>query len=259
MPQLLPALFISHGAPSLVLEDSPTHHFLRKLGTQLPRPRAIVIFSAHWQSQGLRINSNPTPATIHDFYGFPAPLYQLHYPAQTELALVDRVQSLLSHAGIRSVADSQQGLDHGVWSPLMLLYPQADIPLLNLSLPYQASSSQLMAIGRALRTLREEGILLIGSGSYTHNLRQMQPEGSPVPDKTQQFAHWLDQALLTQDFTAMENWLEQAPYARNSHPSDEHLNPLWIIQGAASPGQVPIKLHEDWRMGCLSMACWQFA
>lgn len=258
MANIQPALFVSHGAPTLALEDSPTHHFLRQLGQTLPRPRAIVVLSAHWQSSSVGVNQTTRPRTVHDFGGFPAPLYQLQYPAQTDAELAAHVLNMLQENGIAAAAQTGHGLDHGVWVPLMLMYPQADVPLVTVSLPYQADVAQLLALGRALRPLRDEGVLLVGSGSYTHNLGMMQPDGSQPAQWSMEFSDWLDSTLQQQNITAAKNWKTEAPNATLNHPSDEHLNPLWVMLGAASVDKVPQKLHEDWRFGNLSMACWRF-
>lgn len=253
-----PALFLSHGAPTLALEDSPTHHFLRRLGQALPKPRAIVILSAHWQSPEPCVNLNPYPETVHDFGGFPAPLYQLQYPAETDQLLARQVLDSLQAAGFNPSSNSQRGLDHGMWVPLMLMHPAADIPLVPISLPRSASVAQLIALGRALRPLRDDNVLLIGSGSYTHNLGQLYPEGSTPQPWSLAFAAWLDDALERQDAAALENWQTLAPHAQRNHPSDEHIRPLWVMQGAAGPDGRASKLHDDWRAGNLSMACWRF-
>lgn len=258
MTDRLPALFISHGAPTLVLEDSPSRHFIAQLGTELPRPRAIVIVSAHWETRGLVINHNSRPETIHDFYGFPEALYRLSYPARTDAQLCARLHELFAAAGLPAQSTEQRGLDHGAWTPLMLMYPQADIPIVNLSLPHQASAAELMRIGEALRPLREEGVLIIASGSYTHNLRALAPEGSAPAPWALAFRDWLDQRLLNGEQQALADWLQQAPYPRHNHPSDEHIAPLWIALGAGGAGATASKLHDDWRMGNLSMACWRF-
>lgn len=254
----LPALFISHGAPTLVLEDSPSRHFIAQLGTELPRPRAIVIVSAHWETRGLVVNHKPNPETIHDFYGFPEALYQLNYPARTDAQLCARLHELFAAAGLPAQSTEQRGLDHGAWTPLMLMYPQADIPIVNLSLPHQAPAAELMRIGEALRPLRDEGVLIIASGSYTHNLRALAPEGSAPAPWALAFRDWLDQQLLNDARDTLADWLQQAPYPRHNHPSDEHIAPLWVALGAGTPGAPALKLHDDWRMGNLSMASWRF-
>ncbi|POA98675.1 dioxygenase [Chromobacterium sinusclupearum] len=252
------ALFISHGAPTLPIEDSPTRHFLETLGRGWPRPRAIVIVSAHWETHALTVNLQARPDMLYDFGGFPAVLRTLRYPAATDLELAERIVGLLSASGLPVATTQQRPLDHGVWTPLMLMFPQADIPLVMISLHRQAGAAEHYALGRALRPLRDENVLVLGSGSYTHNLWELQPEGSaPAPWATE-FAGWMDQALTENRRDDVVNWRQRAPHARENHPSDEHFQPLLVALGAASDDAEPQKLHDDWRAGSLSMACWRF-
>jgi 4,5-DOPA dioxygenase extradiol len=253
-----PALFISHGSPMLPLEDSPTTHFLSRLGESLARPDAIVIVSAHWESGELAINGSLQPETIHDFSGFPRQLYQLDYPARGDAALGARVKSLLEDEGFHPVTVVERGLDHGVWVPLMLMYPQADIPVLAVSLPRSLSPARLLDLGRALGTLRAQNVLVVASGSYTHNLWALAEEGTPPPDWATAFSQWVDDKLITGERKALLDWKAQAPHAAVNHPSDEHFRPLFVALGAGDEFTPPQRLHEDWRMGSLSMACWRF-
>lgn len=253
-----PALFISHGAPTLALEDSPTAHFLEQLGRDLPRPRAIVVLSAHWETRLPTVSLTAAPETVYDFGGFPRALYTLQYPAVTDVKLAENVRDRLAAAGFAVATTDTHGWDHGVWTPLLRMYPQADIPLVAISLPHAASAEVFYQMGQALRALRDDNVLIIGSGSYTHNLWALQPEGSAVPQWAQQFALWVDQALAEHRLADLLDWKNQAPLARNNHPSDEHFNPLFAMLGAASDGIAPQRLHDDWRYGSLSMACWRF-
>jgi len=253
-----PALFISHGAPTLPVEDSPTRHFLEQLGQELPRPRAIVVVSAHWESMQPIVNLAEQPGTMHDFGGFPSILYTLRYPASTDLALAADVLDRLRQAGLQPGSTTQRSLDHGMWTPLMLMYPQADIPLVMVSLPHAANAERYFQLGRALRALRDDNVMIIASGSYTHNLWQMGPDGSTTPAWAARFASWMDQALQERRVNDVLQWKQLAPFAQENHPSDEHFNPLLFALGAASDEVSPVKLHDDWRMASLSMACWRF-
>ncbi|BEV70587.1 class III extradiol ring-cleavage dioxygenase [Paludibacterium sp. THUN1379] len=253
-----PALFVSHGAPTLALEDTPTTRFLERWGEAEPRPDAIIVISAHWQSHGLLIGSAPQPATIHDFGGFPRVLYTLNYPARTDAGRVSQLRQLLAAQGFEVAEDAVRGLDHGAWTPLMRLYPQADIPVINLSLPANLDEAGLRSLGRALRPLRAENVLIMASGSYTHNLWMMQPDGSAPPAWALEFADWVDQRLLQRQDDMLDAWATQAPHALQAHPSDEHFLPLFIALGAASDGIAPRRVHDDWRFGGLSMAIWRF-
>ncbi|UTH72556.1 class III extradiol ring-cleavage dioxygenase [Chromobacterium sp. IIBBL 290-4] len=252
------ALFISHGAPTLPIEDSPTRRFLKQLGQDWPRPRAIIILSAHWETHAFTVNQQAHPGTLYDFGGFPPVLRTLLYPAATDQALAAQVSGLLASAGLRASTTAERPLDHGMWTPLLLMYPQADIPVVMISLRHRASAAEHYALGRALRPLRDENVLILGSGSYTHNLWNLSPEGSAPQPWATAFAGWMDQALLERRHGDIVNWLQLAPHARDNHPSDEHFNPLLAALGAADENAVPVKLHDDWRAGSLSMACWRF-
>jgi len=253
-----PALFISHGSPTLALEDSVTARFLESLGRSHPRPTAVVVVSAHWETMRPTLATNPAPSTIHDFGGFPRILYQQQYPAAGSPEVAARVAACLQEAGLAVDIDAQRGLDHGAWTPLMRLYPDADVPVVNLSLPHGWGGKALRDYGRALRPLRDENVLIIGSGSYTHNLWQLVAEGSPAPGWAVEFAAWVDARLLQRADSVLDDWLIRAPHAREAHPSDEHFLPLFVALGAASDGVAPERLHDDWRYGSLSMACWRF-
>jgi 4,5-DOPA dioxygenase extradiol len=253
-----PALFVSHGAPTLALEDSLSSRFLEQLGAQLQRPRAIVVISAHWESRQVMLDADPAPKTIHDFGGFPRALYAIEYPARIDLAVSAEVADLLQEAGQDVQWVTGRGLDHGAWTPLMRMYPQADVPLVNLSLPTSLGEAGLRALGRALRSLRQSNVLILASGGYTHNLWEMQPDGSPPAPWATAFSSWVGDRLEARQDQQLDHWLQDAPHARTNHPSVEHFLPLFVALGAASDGVAAVKIHDDWRYGSLSMACWRF-
>ena len=172
MPNALPTLFLSHGAPDILLRETPATTFLGGLGTELPEPEAIVIISAHWIDAPVGITTGEQLNTIHDFGGFPESLYQVTYPAKGDDALSARIANLLTAAGIESQLVSNRGLDHGAWIPLRLIYPDAQIPVVQVSLP-TGRLNDLAILGKALAPLRYEGVLIIGSGGTVHNLRSM--------------------------------------------------------------------------------------
>lgn len=176
----LPALFVSHGAPTLAIEPGLAGAQLRALGSLLDRPRAIVVVSPHWMTRGVAVTASERPETIHDFGGFPRALYDLQYPAPGSPALALRIQRRLSSAGVEARLDAQRGLDHGAWVPLLHLYPEADIPTLQVSMPYDADEAGALRLGRALAPLSSEGVLIIGSGSLTHNLYEFRMNGDGV-------------------------------------------------------------------------------
>ena len=258
MPDSLPTLFLSHGAPSLELEDVPARTFLRALAGSLPRPRALVVASAHWTTAAPEVEASEHPETIHDFSGFPPELYRLRYPAPGDPALAARIRDDLTAAGFPA-RTTQRGLDHGVWVPLRLAYPAADIPVVAVSLQPQLGAAHHLALGRALEPLRHEGVLVIGSGSATHNLRELRWGGAgQTPAWVSAFDDWLEKASLQGDHAALVDWAA-APDALRNHPSAEHFLPLLVALGAAGPGAHGRSLHRSMTYGVLSMAAYAFA
>lgn len=235
----LPALFVSHGSPMLALDESqPAHGFLRKLGTTLPRPEAILVISAHWDTATPCITGAQQLDTIHDFYGFPEPLYELHYPAPGNRALAEEiVRQLGPSAGVHPA----RGLDHGAWVPLLLMYPQHDIPVLQLSLQTSLGPAHHLRIGEALRWLRKRGVLIIGSGGATHNLREYFHPDSGNHKPYEAFAAWLHDVLTRGDREALLDYRQRAPHAARCHPTEEHFLPLFVVLGAG--GTKAQRLH----------------
>lgn len=254
----IPAVFVSHGSPTLILDDVPARAFLASLGTLLPPPKAIVAVSAHWTTDRPAVSANVRPPTIHDFYGFPEPLYRLHYDAAGAPQLAARVAELTG-----AVVDPDYGLDHGAWVPAMLGWPKADIPIFQLSVQPHRSPADHIALGRKLAPLREEGVLVMGSGSATHNLRRLvrgRPGAEPAPEPwARQFDDWLAETLEKGDEQALADYRQQAPHAREAHPTDEHFLPLHVAFGAAGPGARGQALHRSFTLGNLSMASYAFA
>ncbi|SMF40769.1 4,5-DOPA dioxygenase extradiol [Tistlia consotensis] len=254
MTDRLPSFFVSHGAPSLPLEQgSPARAFLAGLGAALPRPRAILVVSAHWDTAQPTLSTAARPETIHDFYGFPRELYALGYPAPGAPALAERAAGLLAEAGIAARLDPAQGLDHGAWVPLLLAFPEAEIPVVQLSVQSRRDAASHLALGRALRPLAEEGVLILGSGGAVHNLRRLQIERERTAGWAQAFEDWLVASVEAGDEAALAGWLDGAPQARLAQPSDEHFLPLFVALGAGDggPGRT---LHRGFEHGSLSMA-----
>jgi 4,5-DOPA dioxygenase extradiol len=251
----LPTIFVSHGSPTLILEDVPARAFLASLGQLLPRPKAIVAVSAHWDTDVPAVSLARKPETIHDFYGFPEALYRLHYAAPGAPELAERVAKLTGAAH-----DPHRGLDHGAWVPAMLGWPAADIPIFQLSVQPAESPAHHIALGRKLASLREEGILVMGSGSATHNLRALVRGGDCEPEPwAQGFDDWLAETLEKGDEAALADYRARAPYAREAHPTDEHFLPLHVAYGAAGVGAHGRALHRSFTLGNLSMASYAFA
>lgn len=247
---MLPSLFISHGSPMMALEKGPDQDFLRELG-QRYLPRAILVISAHWETQDLQVSCSIQPETIHDFYGFPPALFACRYPAAGDPALAERVAQLTDARQV------ERGLDHGAWVPLMLMYPQADIPVVSLSLPSSWSAEQLHQLGQQLAPLREEGVLVLGSGSLTHNLRAIQWRAAhgEAADWVVAFADWVEAQLLSDQPQSLLAWQQQAPFARENHPTPEHFQPLLVALGA---GKLPQKLYRSYSHGVLAMDVYGF-
>ncbi|WP_201558513.1 DODA-type extradiol aromatic ring-opening family dioxygenase [Psychrobacter sp. 72-O-c] len=249
----LPALFISHGAPTLAIEQSATTSALARMGQNLPKPRAIVIMSAHWLSSKLEISSNPQPKTWHDFSGLDPELYQLEYPAAGHAPLAESLAQQLNAHGIACSVNPIRVCDHGVWAPLRHLYPQADVPIVQVSLPQHYDSIACYQLGAQLARLLDEQIMIIGSGNITHNLQKLRWEAASIDSAAKDFKLWLLQQLKTDIPTALD-W-QQYPDYQNIHPSDEHLLPLFFALGA---GQRVSVVHESMAHHSLGMDIYRF-
>lgn len=229
----MPVLFIGHGSP-MTIEQPRRLAEWQAWGAALPRPRAVLMISAHWETRPLMLGATDTQPLIYDFYGFPESYYQLSYPAPGAPELARRVGELLQEAGVSYGERPERGWDHGVWIPMLGLYPEADVPLLQISLPSQDPAA-LMQLGATLAPLREEGVLIITSGLLTHNLRQWTPDGVVAP-WARAFDEWLAERLLARDWSALCDW-SSAPGARESVPTADHLVPLFVAMGASQPGE----------------------
>jgi 4,5-DOPA dioxygenase extradiol len=205
------------------------------------------------------VGASPYPETVYDFYGFPPALYQLTYLAPGAPELAERVRALVTRSGVPAALDAEQGYDHGVWSPLRLLYPDADIPIAQLSMQSHLVTEYQYGMGRALSALRDDGVLIFCSGTMTHNLREMDRTGrAPVADWAIAFTEWVADELAARDDAALLDYRRQAPAAARNHPSDEHLLPLFIALGAASPGVPPERIHASYAYGTQAMDCYRF-
>jgi 4,5-DOPA dioxygenase extradiol len=257
---MLPTLFISHGSPMTALVDSPARRFLAGLGASLPRPRAILVASAHWETERPEVNAVAVNDTIHDFHGFPTPLYQLRYPAPGSAQLAERVAGLLADAGLASRVDRTRGLDHGAWVPLLLAYPEHDIPVLQLSVQSHLGPAHHLQVGQALATLAQEDVLVVGSGSFTHDLRRFrgQPQDAPEAPDVTAFAAWFDTALTEGRTCDLLAYRRLAPHAAQEHPTEEHLLPIYVALGAAGPAVRTERLHASTDYGVLRMDAYAF-
>ncbi|MHB8564871.1 MAG: DODA-type extradiol aromatic ring-opening family dioxygenase [Acidiferrobacteraceae bacterium] len=255
---LRPTLFISHGAPTSV--NGATAKCWRALSAKLVRPEAIVVVSAHWIEDRVTVGHCPRPETIHDFSGFPDSLYRLNYPAPGAPGMADRVQALLAKAGLEPQSDDQRGLDHGVWVPLMNLFPRADIPVVPVSLSARGGPHLHVSLGRALAPLRAENILIVTSGGLTHNLGTLIPgeEASP-PEWVTTFQGWMHRALVEKRLDDLIDYRMRAPHAVQSHPSEEHLLPLFVAAGAAGEAAIADQVCRGYAYGTLAMDAYSFS
>lgn len=261
----LPALFISHGSPMLAIQDSPARRFLLGLGKSLLRPEAIVVFSAHWEALGgPAVSFAERPETIHDFGGFPAALFEIDYPAPGAPQLAGKLAGLLEQAGHAVKRSPARGLDHGAWVPLRLMYPEADIPVLQVSILRGGTPAEHERLGSALSELRRDGVLVIGSGSLTHNLHEFRGQGidAPVQAWAGEFAAWMHERLNGQmneeRRAALLDYRSRAPHAARNHPTDEHLLPMFAALGAAGTEARGERLHGSVEYGVLAMDVYAF-
>lgn len=261
----MPSLFISHGGPNVVSDDSEARDFLRGLPTHLPRPKAIVIVSAHFETDGVSVVTDPAPGMIYDFGGFAPELYRMIYPAPGEPVLAERVFRLLSDAGLDPRRIERRGYDHGTWTPLILAWPEADIPVVQVSIDPDRDAAWHFALGRALAPLRGEGVLVIGSGHITHNLRALIPlirGGAPadpgLADKVDAFVSWFAARITAGDVDALLDWKHRAPFPRENHPTDEHLMPIFVALGAGGVETPARRVHASRQFGVFAWDAYLF-
>jgi 4,5-DOPA dioxygenase extradiol len=248
----LPALFIGHGSPMLALEGGRYTEAWAALAAELPRPRAILAISAHWFTEGIGITAMSAPRTIHDFYGFPPALYALNYPAPGDPALAGRVAQLLAPAQV--AADQAWGLDHGTWAVLRYMYPAADIPVVQLSLDGTRTGAEHYTLARQLAPLRDEGILVLGSGNVVHNLRLMSREAAAAPSWATQFNQAVRSAVLGSDHRSLMDYAA-LPGAQRAVPTPEHYLPLLYALAVRAEDE-PVSLPVDGlEYGAIGMLC----
>lgn len=257
----MPVVFVSHGAPTFAIEPGRAGPLLRAIGERvrrMPGLRAVLVISPHWHTRGLRIGSSHRPETIHDFGGFPRELYALSYPSPGSPDVADEVRATLEQAGVTAQLAPSQGLDHGAWVPMMYLIPDASVPVLQLSLPLEFDAAQVLALGRALAPLREQGVLIVASGGLTHNLYEFRGAGqAAAPDYVNDFVQWARQAVTRHDDEALVDF-HSAPHSGRAHPSDEHFLPLLVAAGASSHDEPVEVIDGGVTYGVLSMEGYVF-
>ena len=236
----LPTLFLSHGSPMNAATRTASSDAWAALGTELPKPRAVLIASAHWETAVPMVTGSEKPETIHDFGGFPEELYRIRYPAAGSSALAQEAVALMKNSGITAGVNGCRGIDHGAWVPLRWMYPEAEVPAVQLSLQPELGPAHHVELGRALAPLADDGVLIVGSGHATHNLRDWMAgrrlqEPMPYADA---FATWLSERLAAHDTAALVNYRAQGPNAERAHPSEEHYLPLLVAWGAAGDDAV---------------------
>ncbi len=264
----LPSIFLSHGSPMTALEPGAAGAFMQALGPRIDaafgRPRAILAVSAHTAARAPVLLAAPRHEAVYDFGGFDPKLYELRYDAPGAPALVERVRGLMEGAGIAVHVSPEGGLDHGNWTPLRYLYPEADIPVLPLAFVPMQTPAQQFALGEALAPLADEGVLVLTSGSITHNLRRVFGTGmrGPVDAKeipeSRAFRDWIADRSAGRDWEALFAYRARAPHAVDMHPSDEHLLPWYVAAGAGGRENAPRRLHESVTYGCLGMDAYAF-
>lgn len=254
----LPPLFISHGAPTFALEPGLAGRQLGEVGRALPRPAAVLVVSPHWMTRGVVVGMATRPETIHDFGGFPEALYRLQYPAPGHPGLARQAGERLQSAGFTVNFDADRGLDHGAWVPLMHLYPDADVPVFQVSMPHTLDAEGAWALGAALAPLAAEGVLILGSGSLTHNLYEFRQSATGPAPYAVAFVDWVRAAVLEHDRDRLVHTMQRAPHAARAHPTDEHFLPLLVAAGAADASSPVTVLPGGITYGVISMESYLF-
>ena len=254
----MPALFISHGLPAILLMEGKTPAFLRSLGSMLTRPKGVICVSAHWETVHPKLTTASRPETVHDFSG-PQALFDMTYPAPGDPALARDALKLIRDSGFDADEDTGRGLDHGAWVPLMMMYPEADIPVIQLSVQTDSDPEHHFRLGKALMPLRENGILIMGSGGAVHNLDEVHLydiDDSP-PEYARAFDAWLEKTVADGHEKTLIDYIHTAPNPRQSHPFPaEHFLPFFVPLGAAGSTSAGKKLHHGFMYGTLSMAAY---
>ena len=256
MAAALPTLFLSHGSPMHAIQPGAVRAVWEGIARDLPRPKAILIASAHWETAFPEVTGSAKPETIHDFYGFPKPLYEIQYPAKGDPGLASRSVDLLNQSGLKAKADPVRGLDHGAWSPLLYMYPNADVPVVQVAVQTQLGTRHHIELGRALAPLAREGVLIIGSGHMTHNLRD-RSDGPPAA-YAREFQDWVKQRIDSHALDELSDYRRLSPDGVRAHPTDEHFLPLYVALGAAGPDYRAERLYDGIEMGALAMDAYLF-
>jgi 4,5-DOPA dioxygenase extradiol len=261
----MPTVFISHGGPNIVSDPSEARDYLTGLSALTGKPKAIVLMSAHFETDGPVVVTDPAPGMIYDFGGFAPELYQIVYPALGAPELAMKVAGLLQVAGLHPRIAPKRGYDHGAWTPMLLAFPKGEIPIVQVSIDPNRDAAYHHAVGAALSLLREEGVLLVGSGHITHNLRAVfgAMRGGIAPDsemakRVDAFVEWFAAQFAAGDRQAILDWRNRAPFVADNHPTDEHLMPLFFAYGAAGANAKPERAHASRQFGFFAFDSWIF-
>jgi 4,5-DOPA dioxygenase extradiol len=254
-----PSLFVSHGAPTFALEPGLLGPKLMEFGARHAGLRAVLVVSAHWQTRGVEVMTTAAPATMHDFGGFPDALYQLQYPVAGAPELAAEAAQLLTGAGFSVSASSQRGLDHGAWVPLRFLRPKGETPVFQVSMPFDLDAAGARRLGAALQSLRTLGVMILGSGSLTHNLREFSPGVRVAADYVRKFRDWIRGAVERNDLESLLRYRELAPDAGRAHPTEEHFLPLLVAMGARQSNDRVEVLEGGIEYGILAMDSFAWA
>jgi 4,5-DOPA dioxygenase extradiol len=259
---MLPSLFIAHGAPLIAIENNEYTQFLNQLARTMPVPKAVVLFTAHWESTVQRVSEIDKYDTIYDFGGFDPKLYEIKYPAKGNNEISEEIKGIFNQNGIPFEVETKRGLDHGAWAVLRLLYPNADVPVIQMSVNPNLSPKEEYKIGKSLKALREKDILIIGSGGTVHNLRalKMQDDNRKVDSWALEFDDWVAYHIKSWDVDSLFKYESLAPNANFAVPpyGNEHFVPLFYAMGAADDTRKATLLHRSYRYGNLSHSVWQF-
>jgi len=248
-----PVIFISHGAPTFAIDPGVLGPWLQVLGAQLPEIRAVLVVSPHWQTRNVKVMTTARPETVHDFGGFPSRLYSLRYPAAGQPELAGEAARLLTQSAFNTQFDDHRGLDHGAWVPLRYLFPKANVPVFQVSIPFSLDTGQALRLGQALAPLREQGVLIVASGSMTHNLNEFRQSASVPQAYAREFANWVKAAVLTNAIDPLVRYRSEVPHAERAHPTEAHFLPLLVALGAQTEGETVQRIDGGIIHGVLSM------
>jgi len=255
---MINSIFVGHGAPTIIWEENEFTDLLKDYSKTIPKPKGIIIFSAHWESPVQLIGSSQNYEMIYDFYGFPDELYKTTYPVSGDVRLAREIHSTLRDHDIPSTFDSTRGIDHGAWTMLKLLYPKADIPVVTMSVNTELSPLEHYKIGESLRKLKEKDYLIICSGGIVHNLRTLKFDAKNVDSWASEFNNWIKDKVQTGDLEALLDYQNSAPNSRLAVPTKEHFINLLIALGTSTTNNKPKLLKSIFQHGNLSLDLWEF-